>query len=76
MDDPHTARLKENVLAAQVEAALQGHDLGGFEQVQEEEYKLGYEARCKKCGKSVYVNYKVIHSILAPKCPGFTRGYK
>ena len=53
MDDPDTARLKEKVLAAQVEAALQGHNLGEIEQVQEEEHQLGYEAHCKKCGKSV-----------------------
>ena len=76
MDDPDTTRLKENVLAAQIEAALQGHNLGEFEQVQEAEYKIGYEAHCKKCGKSVYVNHKVIHSILTPKCPGFTRGFR
>ena len=76
MEDPDTARLKENVLAAQVEAALQGHKLGEFEQVEEEDYKLGYESRCKTCGKSVYVNYKAICSILATKCPGFTKGIR
>jgi hypothetical protein len=76
MEDPDTAHQKENVLAAQVEAALQGHDLGEFEQVQEEDYKLGYEAHCKKCGKSVCVNHKIIHSILESKCPGSKRGRK
>ena len=74
MNDPYTAQLKENVLAAQVEAVLQNHNLGAFEQVQEENYRLGYEAACKKCGKSVYVNQKVVYSILPTMCRGLKRG--
>ena len=45
-------RLRENVLAAQVEAALQGHEVGGFRPVDGIPI-LGYKAFCSKCTMSV-----------------------
>ena len=63
------ARLKENVLDAQVIAALGGHDLGSFEPV-DEPGMMKYQAFCLQCGKSVYVNTVAIYSILEDICPG------
>lgn len=58
----HTeARLKENMLEAGVEAALQGHELGHWEKV---EGHAGYEARCGKCGMTVYVSGRTLYSML------------
>ena len=56
MDDPVVSRLKENILAAQVTAALQGHELGPFEAV-DEPGREKYQAFCRRCGKSVYDSY-------------------
>lgn len=67
MGEGDEARLRENVLEAQVDAALQGHNLGPFELV---EYGRGYEAVCRKCGKSVYVSSTTLYSILEDSCPG------
>lgn len=62
------AILKENMLEAQVIAALGGHELGSWEEAGEPD-KLEYQAICKNCGQSVYVNSKVFYSILDPTCP-------
>lgn len=64
------ARLRVNILDAQVMAALGGHDLGPFESV-DEPGMLKYEAFCSKCGKSVYVSTVALYSILEDSCPGF-----
>lgn len=70
LDGPAVARLKENVLAAQVDAAFQKHELGEFLPVEGELHSHGYEAECSMCGRTVYVSNKVIYSILAVRCPG------
>jgi hypothetical protein len=44
------ARLRENLLETAVEAALQGHDLDGWAQV--DERGLEWQAVCKKCGRA------------------------
>jgi hypothetical protein len=61
--------LRENILAAQVVAAMQGHDLGPFEPVNEPGTPK-YEAYCHSCGKSVYVSNVTVYSILGDSCPG------
>lgn len=62
------ARLKAHMLQAQVEAALQGHELGSWEPADEE--GLAWQARCGNCGKVVYVSGRRLHSLLAERCPG------
>ena len=69
MNDPAVTRLKENILAAQVEAAMQGHYLGPFEPI-EEPGALKYEAICYSCRKSVFISDVAVCSILEDKCPG------
>ncbi len=57
--------LKESILQVQVEAALQGHDLAGFEVVDER----GFQAGCRKCGGTVWVGVSgLIYSLLAESC--------
>lgn len=60
-------QLRENVLEAQVEAALQGHALGPFEPVEDD---TGYQAICGQCGRSVYVSDRTLYSLLEDRCPG------
>ena len=60
-----TNELKEVVLQAQVEAALQGHDLTPFEPVSER----GFQATCRACGNSVWVDISgLMYSLLADDC--------
>ncbi len=61
-------RLKRNMLAAMVEAALQGHTLGEWETVDGEDM-LRYQAVCDQCSKSVYASSQALYSILADNCP-------
>jgi len=44
----------QDILEAHVNAALAGHDLSPFEPVTDRETG-GYEARCRQCGKTVWV---------------------
>jgi hypothetical protein len=69
MDEPTVDKLRENVLAAQVEATLQGHELGDFNPVDGMPI-LGYEAVCSKCAMSVWVNDRAVYSSMPEKCPG------
>jgi len=65
-------RLRENVLRAQVEAALGGHDLSPFEPV-EEPGVFKYQAFCDLCGKSVYASGVALYSLLEDECPGLQK---
>lgn len=60
--------LRLNVLECQVEAALGGHDLTGWEPV-EESSTTGYQATCRHCGKTVYASHKIVYSLLDDTCP-------
>jgi hypothetical protein len=62
------ARLNDNLLEAQVEAVLQGHDLGCLLPIDDD--GLYWEAYCVYCGLPVRVNHEAIDSLLAPSCPG------
>lgn len=58
--------LKDAVLEAQVEAALQGHDLGPFEPVDE-----GHQATCRRCGMTSWLGLNGQRkSLLEDSCPG------
>jgi hypothetical protein len=70
--EPAEARLKENLLEAAVEAALQGHDLASWEQV--DERGLEWQAVCKQCGRSVWVSSRTMYSLLEEQCPGHHTG--
>jgi hypothetical protein len=60
--------VNENILEIQVEAHLQGHDLASFELSEDEK---GYEARCQRCGGTVWVGRQgLIYSLLSVRCPG------
>ncbi|HET6446244.1 MAG TPA: hypothetical protein VFI27_16880 [candidate division Zixibacteria bacterium] len=60
--------LRENILAAQVEAALQGHDIGSFEPI-EDPGLTTYQAVCRNCGRPVYASSVNVFSILDDVCP-------
>jgi hypothetical protein len=62
------ARLRENLLETAVEAALQGHDLDAWAQV--DERGLEWQAVCKRCGASVAVSERWLYSLLADERPG------
>lgn len=61
--------LRGNILSAQVEAALQGHELGPFEPT-EDPGLVTYQAFCRKCGRPVYASSANVFSILEETCPG------
>jgi hypothetical protein len=62
------AILKDSILEAQVEAALQGHDLGSFKAV--DTITGGYEACCKRCQMTTWIgNSGLRYSLLADSCP-------
>jgi hypothetical protein len=63
------ATLKANLLEAMINAALSGHDLGPWEAVEDRE--LAHQAVCRRCGRSVYVSWQTMYSILAKQCPGY-----
>ena len=60
--------LRINILSAQVEAALQGHEIGPFEPI-EDPGLTTYQAVCRKCGRPVYASSVNVFSILAETCP-------
>ena len=58
--------LKNAILEAQVEAAFQGHDIGAFEAVDN-----GYQATCRVCGGTTWLNDKGLrYSLLEDACEG------
>ena len=59
-------QLRANMLEAQVEALMQGHELQSWAETDDG----GYEARCTHCEKSVYVSHKTLYSVLPASCLG------
>ena len=58
---------RDAMLEAQAEAALGGHDIGPFEVVDN-----GYQARCRCCSMSTWVDeYGLRYSVLEDTCPGW-----
>jgi hypothetical protein len=65
MDVPDLAR--ESVLEIQVNASLQGHDLGPFLEI---EHGRGWQATCRRCGQTAYVRDDGLqYSLLHDTCP-------
>ena len=62
--------LRANMLEAQAVAALGGHQLGEWEEVED---NAGFQATCSACGGSVFVSASTFYSILADTCPAQTR---
>jgi hypothetical protein len=64
-----TKEAKESILEVQVNAALAGHDLTGFEPV--DTTAGGYQAACRRCGKTVWVGDSgLMYSLLWDGCEG------
>ena len=62
-----TTEINESMMEVMVNAALNAHDLTEWEQVQEGD---GWQAVCRKCGKSVWVGSQgLIYSLLDDPCP-------
>ena len=60
----------ESMLEIAVNAAAAGHDLSGFEPVQDGDAKPnGYQAKCRKCGQTAWVGDSgLIYSLLDSEC--------
>ena len=58
--------LERRMRDADVEAAVQGHELGEWELVSEEE--MEYQATCKNCGGFVYVSPGNTFNLLLESC--------
>lgn len=64
VDEAGNARIE-----VMVEAALQGHDLTGFEPV--EGPPPGQQARCRRCGQTAWVGESgLVYSLLDDVCQG------
>ncbi len=60
---------KNTILEVQVEAALQGHDLGPFEPVDPD--IGGWQAGCRNCGQGVWVgDTGLMYSVLGERWAG------
>jgi len=57
------------LLHCAAEAALGGHDLGEWQQI-EGLGRVGYLARCKRCKKTAYTSRLAVYGLLADVCPG------
>ena len=66
-----TAPAKESMLEIAVAAAAGGHDLGGFGLVVDhDDHPNGYQARCRKCDLTVWVDFDgMVFNLLADRCP-------
>lgn len=64
--------VKEAMLEAAIEAALGGHDLAPWEQLDESGNE--YQAHCKLCLKTTWVGSSLRYSILEDTCPGAPEG--
>jgi len=60
--------LRINILSAQVEAALQGHEIGPFEPIENPGITT-YQAVCRLCGRPVFASSVNVFSILDEVCP-------
>ena len=61
----------DSMLEIAVTAATAGHDLTGFEPVtDQDDNSNGYEARCRNCGQTAWVDFSgMMYSLLADTCP-------
>jgi len=64
-------KARSSMLEIAVNGAAGGHDLTGFEPVQDHDDRPnGYQARCRKCDLTAWVDDSgMIYSLLAHKCP-------
>lgn len=70
MSQVMTDAARESMLEVMVNAALTGHDLAGFEPVNEAgSHSTGWQAVCRLCGGSVWVGKSgLVYSLLAEQC--------
>jgi len=64
-------KANESMLQIAVNAAAAGHDLTGFEPVEDMDGNPnGYEAKCRHCGQTAWVYFSgMIYSLLDDVCP-------
>ncbi len=69
-----TAPAKESMLEIAVDAAAGGHDLGGFGLVVDHDGNPnGYQARCRKCKLTAWVDFSgAMYNLLADRCPNMS----
>ena len=62
--------LNQSMLEIAVNAAATGHYLGGFEPVDDTDGRpAGYQARCRKCGRTAWVGFDgLMYSLLEERC--------
>ena len=65
-------KAREAMLEVMVNVAGGGHDLTGFDPIQDQDRDPnGYEARCRRCNLTAWVgDGGSIYSLLAAECPG------
>ena len=63
---------RESMLSVAVNAAAAGHNLSGFQPVEDSDGRPdGYQARCELCGMTAWVGENSVHySLLDDVCPG------
>ena len=66
-----TTAANDSMLQIAINAAAAGHDLTGFQPVQDEDDNPnGYEARCRLCSMTAWVDDSgMMYSLLADTCP-------
>ena len=62
----------ESMLSVAVNAAAGGHDMSGFDPVQDADGQPnGHQARCRRCNLTAWVSDQGLqYSLLADVCPG------
>lgn len=66
LDQDNEIRLKESLMEAAVEAALGGHDLAQWQQVEN-----GWQAACKLCQATIWIGENGLrYSLLEDSCSG------
>jgi len=68
----YSAAARESMLDIAAAAALAGHDLAGFEPVEDGDGDPhGYQAACRRCNGTAWVGANgVMYSLLADQCSG------
>ena len=68
----YSASERTSMLEIAVNAAAAGHDLAGFEPVQDGDGRdSGHQAECRRCGQTAFVSKSGLHySLLDDACPG------
>jgi hypothetical protein len=61
-------RRQHRMREAEVAAAIQGHQLGEWQQISQSDSDMEFGAKCKFCEGFVYVNYDTTYNLLSEAC--------